>query len=377
MSASSIIRRGWWRWILIFSCWTLLGLFSASQIYIRYAYYSDHPPSWRQALIIAFSDWYAWGIVSPLLLWLNHRVPITRNMKKRHLLVHLLAAVICSTLKTVIELQAFRIMTGATRAFTITQLQSNFLAYLAIAGFICAINFYSKYREHELKASQLEARLVQAQLQALKMQLHPHFLFNTLHAVSTLIHKDPEAADRMLARLSDLLRLTLENAGVQEVALKQELEYLERYLAIEQIRFQDRLTVRMEIDPETLDLFVPNFILQPLVENAVRHGIASRSSPGRIEIFARRDHGELQLQVRDDGAGLRKDQLVSRNHGIGLTNTRARLQQLYGPAHRFEMCNTHEGGVVVTLTIPSQPAGQKMDNHLARRQNENSNAHRG
>jgi LytS/YehU family sensor histidine kinase len=155
-----------------------------------------------------------------------------------------------------------------------------------------------------LKASQLEARLAQAQLQALKMQLQPHFLFNTLHAISALVHKDVEAADRMLARLSDLLRLALESAGVQEVPLKQELEFLERYLEIEQTRFQDRLTVRMEIAPEALDALVPNLIMQPLVENAIRHGIAPRATPGKIEITAMLADGQLHFHIRDDGPGI-------------------------------------------------------------------------
>src|SRR5262249_32977164 len=155
-----------------------------------------------------------------------------------------------------------------------------------------------------LKASQLEARLAQAQLQALKSQLHPHFFFNTLHAISSLMRKDIEAADRMLTRLSDLLRLTLENVGAQETTLRQELDFLEGYLEIEQTRCRDRLQVKIEIEPETLDARVPNLILQPLVENAVRHGVAPRAAPGRIEISARRVGGKLEMQVRDNGAGL-------------------------------------------------------------------------
>lgn len=347
------------RWAFILVGWTALGFFTASQIYIRYAYYSDHPPSWRSALIVAFTDWYAWAALSPFILWIARRLPIEPRMKKLHMLLHLLAALLLSALKTIIELQSFHFFMGVARPFTVPQLQSNLIVYVAIMGIFFAFAYYTKYRTHELRASQLETRLAQAQLQALKMQLHPHFLFNTLHAISTLIHRDPEAADRMLARLSELLRLTLENAGVQEVPLQQELDFLERYLTIEQIRFQDRLTVEMQIDPATLDLLVPNFILQPLVENAVRHGLAPRAAPGRIEILAQRENGRLHLQVRDDGPGLTTVQINSNQTGVGLANTRTRLQQLYGSAHGFDLQNGPAGGLEVNLFIPLKQARQK------------------
>jgi two-component system LytT family sensor kinase len=184
------------------------------------------------------------------------------------------------------------------------------------------------------------------------MQLHPHFLFNTLNAISTLVHKDPEVADRMIARLSDLLRLTLENIGVQEVRLAQELEFLERYLEIERMRFPDRLEVRMRIAPETLDARAPYLILQPLVENAIRHGIAPRSTRGRVEVRAERKNGMLILEVRDDGPGISPK--ANPKKGLGISSTRARLEKLYGAAHRFDLSNASEGGLVVTLAWPFQ-----------------------
>src|SRR5262245_40790860 len=201
----------------------------------------------------------------------------------------------------------------------------------------------------------LETQLAQAQLQSLKMQLHPHFLFNTLHAISALMDDDVKAARRMIARLSELLRLTLENAGQQEFSLRQELDALERYLEIEQIRFQDRLTVRLAVAPETLDASVPNLILQPIVENAIRHGIAPRSSAGWIEIRAERREGMVELQVIDDGPGLQPAGEELRE-GIGLTNTRARLRQLYGDEHRIEIEDAAEGGLAVKLSIPYRQA---------------------
>ncbi len=200
------------------------------------------------------------------------------------------------------------------------------------------------------------------------MQLQPHFLFNTLHAISTLMHRDVEAADRMLARLSDLLRLTVDKIGVHEVSLKEELEFLRSYLQIEQTRFQDRLTVRFDIEPETLDARVPNLILQPLVENAIRHGVVPRTSPGRIEVTARRWDGDLHLTVRDDGPGIPGGPPGSEGagrNGLGLANVRARLTRRYGSAGRLELRNHPEGGLVVSVTFPYDTEGTGTDTDAA------------
>jgi LytS/YehU family sensor histidine kinase len=196
----------------------------------------------------------------------------------------------------------------------------------------------------------LEKHLAQAKLQALQMQLNPHFLFNTLHSISSLMHKDVEAADRMIARLSDLLRAALDGAGTQQVTLRQELDLLQLYLSIEQIRFGSRLTVKMDIAPDTLGAQVPNLILQPLVENAIKHGIEPRAWPGCIESQARRQEGNLALIVSDNGAGLGLNGVIK--EGVGLANTRARLRELYGTAQSFELVRGRDGGVRVELSIP-------------------------
>ena len=187
------------------------------------------------------------------------------------------------------------------------------------------------------------------------MQLHPHFLFNTLHSISALIRRDPDAADKMIARLGDFLRLTLENSGAQEVSLQKELEFLKCYLEIERVRFQDRLTTRLDIEPRALDAAVPNLILQPIVENAIRHGVAPRSAPGHVEISAKRGERALRIQVRDNGPGLSAITAPDDafREGLGLTNTRARLARLYGAAHRFELEDAPGGGLLVTLEIPA------------------------
>jgi sensor histidine kinase YesM len=189
------------------------------------------------------------------------------------------------------------------------------------------------------------------------MQLHPHFLFNTLHAISTLIHRDPDAADEMVTQLSDLLRMTLDTIGVQEVTLREELEFLQRYLDIQQTRFQDRLHVTLDIPPDTLDARVPNQALQPIVENAIRHGLDGRASGGVIEIRARGTASMLQLTVRDDGPGIKiNGEAPKPEAGIGLANTRARLKQLYGPLASLDLTNSSKGGTLVTMLIPQTPA---------------------
>src|SRR5207253_4440117 len=227
--------------------------------------------------------------------------------------------------------------------------------YLLVTFLTYAYHYYQRYQQGELRASQLEAQLSQAQLQALKMQLHPHFLFNTLHSISALLHKDTEAARKMISRLGDFLRLTLENSGTQEVTLKQEIEFLRCYLEIERIRFQDRLTTRVHVDANALDTHVPNLILQPIVENAIRHAIAPRSTPGEIEIHAKQEDGFLRIQVRDNGPGLPKNRNADSlfKKGLGLSNTLSRLDRLYGEQHRFDIANDPRGGLAVTLEIPS------------------------
>jgi two-component system, LytTR family, sensor kinase len=189
-------------------------------------------------------------------------------------------------------------------------------------------------------------------LQALQRQLHPHFLFNTLNGISALMHRDVQAADRMLVRLSDLLRMALDRRSAQEVPLTNDLEFLAKYLEIEQARFGDRLAVRFDIDPETLDALVPNLLLQPLVENSVRHAVAARSEGGFVEVVARRAGDVLELKVRDNGPGLPKERTSSPPRGVGLTNTRSRLEHLYGASQRLQFSETPGGGLTVTVVVP-------------------------
>ncbi len=247
---------------------------------------------------------------------------------------------------------------GASYVITIPPhfFQTTFFKFLCGACVMLLLatghHIYRKERDRELVTSRLESQLVQAQLQVLKMQLQPHFLFNTLNGIMVLIKENPSIASRTVARLSEFLRLTLENVGVQEVPLQRELDFLERYLQIEQLRFGDRLTVRQQVCPEAMNAMVPNLILQPLVENAIRHGVEQRRGAAEIRISAERENGSLTIHVSDNGCGLKGGTSQSIKEGVGLSNTRARLEQLYGKMHHLELISPAKGGTDVLLRIP-------------------------
>src|SRR6516225_1505414 len=286
------------------------------------------------------------------MMWLGRQFPLERGRWPGSLTIHLAPSVGVSVLKWTLNNLLRRYILGFSSVSLSFVFHQNLVTYWIIVAATQGHLYYRRYQEGELRTAHLSAQLAEAQLQALRMQLHPHFLFNTLNAISTLVHKDPEIADGMIARLSDLLRLTLENVGVQEVRLAQELQFLERYLEIERMRFHDRLQVRTHIAPETLDARAPYLILQPLVENAIRHGIAPRSTPGTVEVRAECKDGRLVLEVQDDGPGISPDR--NTKDGVGISSTRARLERLYGTAHHLELRNAAEGGLVVTLNLPFQ-----------------------
>jgi sensor histidine kinase YesM len=312
---------------------------------------------------------YLWALATPLVLWAAARLPIERNNWIRSSLLHVPISIVLSVFLTALGHIALWLYWGysAGKPFSFANMSRFVLAnfsegigiYLLITLTSYALNYYRRYREGQLRTLQLEAQLSQAQLQALKMQLHPHFLFNTLHSISALLTKDVESARKMITRLGDFLRLTLENSGSQEVTLQQEMEFLSCYLEIERIRFQNRLVTRMDLEPQTLQAKVPNLILQPIVENAIRHGIAPRSTPGLLEIEAKQLNGTLRIQVRDNGPGL-SDHRTSDNpfkKGLGLANTETRLERLYGADHLFNLSNNPDGGLIVTLEIPFHKDG--------------------
>jgi two-component system, LytTR family, sensor kinase len=356
-------RQDNWRLSLLFTLLLIVGLvilgFSfSSLIYFIYAS-TGNPVTWKQALGIGFTQWTVWCWLYWLIFWLTRRFPIERQHWFRGVTIYIFLSFGVTLLKLALDGLWIRLAKNdelfrrfQTESLLAIMLYFNFLTYWAFVGVGHAFNFYKQLRERELRASQLESQLAQSQLQALKMQLQPHFLFNTLHTISMLNLKDSKAANRMISRLSDLLRLTLDNTGSEEVTLKQELDFLNQYLEIQQIRFQDRLQVKMEIDPETLDACVPNLILQPIVENAIRHGIADQETDGRIEIEAVRQNGWLKLCVHDNGPGILDTDPKKFKQGIGLRNTQARLEQMYGAGHSLIFKNACDGGLEVTITIP-------------------------
>ncbi len=358
-----IRQRRWVRLAAIWGIWTFIGAVFTLQGYFT-SYRSERPMLFTDSLYIQMTWSYLWALVTPLVLWAAARLPIERSNWIRSTLLHIPISVVLSVVLTALGRVliwlnfGYRMSKPLTFESVTTFVVSNFSEgigiYMLIALTSYAYNYYTRYREGQLRTLQLEAQLSQAQLQALKMQLHPHFLFNTLHSISALLNKDVESARKMITRLGDFLRLTLENSGTQEVTLKQEMEFLTCYLEIERIRFQNRLVTRVELDERTLRAKVPNLILQPIVENAIRHGIAPRSSPGFIDIAAKQLDGRLRIQVRDNGPGL-PEHPTSQNQfkkGLGLVNTETRLKRLYGADHLFDLSNDPAGGLIVTLEIP-------------------------
>ena len=358
--SESILSRRLVRYGLIWGIWTIVGLFFTTQVYVM-DYAANQPIRFGRPLLVQTSACYLWAIATPLVLWLSRRYGIQKhNWMRRSLFHFFFSLVLVSALLAVHSLAVMLIMSGRVEPFRVFRfvyfnLDRWLLIYWLILLMSHAFSYYNSYRKGELKASQLHTQLVQSQLEALKMQVHPHFLFNTLHSISALLSKDTEGARKMITRLGDFLRLTLENSGSMEVTLRQELEFLNGYLEIERIRFQDRLTTDIRVDPEVLDVRVPNLILQPIVENAMRHAIGNSKS-GHVEVFAAPRNGVVRIEVKDNGPGIDAEKLLEsrRGKGLGLANTQARLAGLYGEAARFEMSNSPTGGLIVALEIPRQ-----------------------
>jgi signal transduction histidine kinase len=340
-------RLAWFFWY--WAGWTALAMFlgiSSSLAYLSVG----NPPRWSLTLRMSLAETYVWAIIAPLVTLLARRFPFTRATLARSLPLHVAASLVISVLKLSIDQVIRRALFGFSTYVLITSVAPNLLFYWGIVAAAHGFGYYRASKEKELRASQLEARLAQARLQLLQMQLHPHFLFNTLHTISELVHEDPETADDMITGLSELLRETLNAGDGREVTLGRELGVLRRYLDIQRARFGDRLQVDIDIDPHALDALVPVLLLQPIVENAIHHGLGSRAAAGRVRIVAHPDREHLIIRIEDNGRGLHADGRWQ--EGIGLGNTRARLEQLYGREHSVSIENAPGGGAIVTLSIP-------------------------
>ena len=317
------------------AAWTIVALLFGGQLAVDSAY-SGHRIAAPQAIALGLTGWYAWALLSPLVIWLARRF--------RNLGVHAVISVVVTMAKIALTSEVLRAFGVGQRSISLlVNIPMNVAAYFAIVGVTWFI-------DARVRASRLEASLAEARLELLRNQIHPHFLFNTLHAISELMHEDVEAADRMMTRLAELLRASLESSGKPQVPLRDELGTLERYIDIERVRLGDRLRYTSTIDPQALDRLVPNFLLQPLVENSIRHAIVNRREGGSIDVHAGIEGTKLVIKIDDDGPGL-GDHHVER---VGLGNVRARLEQMYGSAARFEIASGvgNGGGTHIRIEIP-------------------------
>jgi signal transduction histidine kinase len=355
------MRRRLIQFAVIFGVWTFLGLLFGSYDALR-MFLAGKPVN------LGYSLWhylqYEWIFVlfTVLVFWFCGRFAFTRQRVLKTVLAHvayflLMLALLAGIMHVLGMMNSPGLKPPSSppgyhgpmvlyRA--IYMFGSMFWCYLSIVAVWHMMNYYRKFRDRELRAVQLQEQLAKAQLELLRAQMHPHFLFNTLNTVSSLMQEDPEAAEDMLADLAFMLRVSFRSSATQEISVRQEVELLQAYLRIQKKRFEDRLTVSIMIAPDTLEASVPTLVLQPLVENAVRHGIAPRARKGTIEVRSERVGEELVLRVIDDGAGLARDY----REGVGLSNTRGRLAQLFGEKQSLQVEGRPGQGTSVTLVLP-------------------------
>ncbi len=339
----------------------MLVLLFVSQLYVWVNWWPTRI-GWGTAFFWAIPQLLVWGLFVPAIARLSNRFPIEEPVAARRAVLHAVASVAAAFLGLAVLDVSDRILhwtrlLGAgvlisQIKYTIIHLHMGIAIYWVVVVVDHAFRYYGRSREHERLASELEARLAQAQLQALRLQLHPHFLFNTLNSIAVLMRRDVASAEGLLHRLGDLLRVSLDAHPTAEITVAEELEYLRNYLEIEAARFQDRLSLHFDVDPLSLHGHVPNLLLQPLVENAIRHGVASQPGGGRVTIGTRRIGRTLELVVRDDGPGLPEDWERQRKDGIGLSNTRRRLRALFGDDQHLELRPVPTGGLEVVVRIP-------------------------
>ena len=356
-------------WIAVIGVWLVLGVLESAVAYLRVRG-TPMERSWPALLVANVPWWLLWAFFTPPILSLVRRAPPLGDRWLRGTLVHLVAALVATSAHLVIEGAVFYFtvsryngMPGLERQWSLffsNYFVLDFVTYWLVVGGALAVTYYARYHASALRTARLEANaarlelgLAEARVLALRTELNPHFFFNALNSISGLVRRgENDAAVQMLARLGELLRLTMDRELAPEIPLGSELALLDRYLDIERVRFGDRLTVDVGVEPPADDAHVPALILQPLVENAIRHGINARPGPGRIQILARRAGGILELSVRDTGEGLGARDLTMRREGIGLSNTRARLAAMYGDEASLRLENAAGGGALVTLHIP-------------------------
>jgi signal transduction histidine kinase len=347
------------RWLLQLAVAALVTVVFTSQVYVWVNLW-PMTVSWWSALLWSIPQLLIWGLSIPLVLKLARRLPLEGLRRPGRFVLHLaLSVAYAFGVLVVLDLSdailRWSYLIGAPGSLvadldkTIIYLHMGMAVYWVVLAADHARHYYGEVRARELQATRLEGQLARAELNALRMQLQPHFLFNTMNAITVLMRSDPAQAEHMVHRLSDFLRVTLDGDGSQEVPLEEELAYLRSYLAIEEARFGDRLTVHFDVADDATAGLVPGLILQPLVENAVRYGIAARAAPGTVGIRVRREGPHLDLMVWDDGPGITSE---APDEGVGLSNTRQRLTTLYGAGHTLTVANRPEGGLAVAMRLP-------------------------
>jgi len=378
VSASTEIPNPRLIWAFSFGVWALIALAGSVTMWQLYRM-TEMPMRYVQMLGLELSQVLTYAPLTPFVYALAVRFPFRRENWKQRSLLYLAAGVIFCLVHVMLRgLTPFAIYEPKYRDWTsavwnshshvwdiqwsafrrlflnnlVDDITGTFVPIVLIGH---AISYYRKFLDREVRATQLESQLAKAHLQSLKSQLQPHFLFNTMHSISALMLTDVQAADRMITRLADLLRMNLESAGTQLTTLSRELEFVNCYLEIEQVRFEERLSLTSDIAPETLDAEVPLLLLQPVVDNAVKHGISHLTAGGEIRISSSLQNGDLKLEVRDNGPGF-ADATTDRGCGLGLKVTRERLETLYGASQSIELASPAEGGVSVVITIPFQVA---------------------
>jgi hypothetical protein len=346
-------------WAALF--WTGLGLFFASQLVLAGV-------PLVVALSLSMPRWYAWGLLAPAVFWVDRWLCANKSLAGR-VALHIPLGVGFTCLSIVIRLISRPIRGSpwprSLVEFFLERFYWDLLIYAVIAGVAISRDYAAQVRERErqanelaLQAAELERRLTEARLQSLRAQLHPHFLFNALNTISAFTETNPKTARRLMEQLGDLLRASLTHAARPLVTLGEELTFLDDYVAIESARFEGRITVTVHADDELLDAMVPSFLVQPLVENAIRHGVAPRLSGGHVQVTATRDGSILKLRVRDNGVGLTSGWHFERNAGVGLGNVASRLEHLYGDRSLLRVVPITSGGVEVQLDLPLRLSDQ-------------------
>ena len=342
-------------WTLVVAGWTLVGLGYFTSLVSEPAPAGIAPVPWTRLLPLALGTAWIWAALTPPVLWLTRRASFAPGQRPYGILIFAAAGalffLVSGALEWLLGMATGTASWGQFWSTLVTEcVETRLLAFLAIVALGWSARYFALYRTRHLHASDLETRLAKTHLQVLKMQLQPHFLFNTLNTIAELVHTDPEAADQMITRLGRLLRLSLDHASHQVVPLRQEADILRVYIDIEQVRFPDRLQVVWDLTPETLDAAVPTLLWQPVLENAIRHGVTPLAGRGLILIASRLEQEDLVLEIRDNGQGLPPGGVP--REGVGLRNVRERLSQLYGLRARFTLTPALGGGAVAILRLP-------------------------